>query len=256
MKKSIYYILTLSVICSCAQVSRAQAVELISSDGVDCEKSKFVGDFDFLLLKPHTSDGFKRPDVFPLESSARIRLAYETNEGSGLRGEFWQYEHAESEGLDGSPTSIDTYNVDLGLYKKLRIGRATGLELSSGVRYNDFQDFNLVEDGESTSFGGVGGYFGLHTTQNFGFKCRGYARIKWAMLYDAERSEQDGEVRRFDVTRRQQELAFGLEREGRIGNYLASLRVGYEMLNLQQYEDGDEGDVGFSGLCLGVTFTR
>ena len=58
------------------------------------------------------------------------------------------------------------------------------------------------------------------------------------------------------VTRRQEELAFGLEREGRIGNYLASLRVGYEMLNLQQYEDGDEGDVGFSGLCLGVTFTR
>ena len=205
-----------------------------------------------MLLKPHLSDGFTRPDTFQLETSVRIRLAYETNEGVGLRGEFWQFEHAESDGLNGDPSSIDTYNVDLGLYKKLRLGRGSRIELSGGVRYNDYRDLNVTND-DPTSFGGVGGYFGLHAAQELGFKFQGYARMKWAMLYDGLQQQIDLD---FDTTRRQQEMALGIGRCARIGNCLANLRVGYEMLNLQQYENSNEGDVGFSGLCLGITLAR
>lgn len=254
MNISFSYIVACFLLCTCLFSASVHAEEFIGSDYVDCERSKFVSDFDFLLLKPHLSDGFTRPDTFQLETSVRIRLAYETNEGVGLRGEFWQFEHAESDGLAESPSSIDTYNVDLGLYKGLRLGRGSRIELSGGVRYNDYRDMNVTDEDDPTSFGGVGGYFGLHAAQELGFKFQGYARMKWAMLYDAQ--ERDDLDLAFDTTRRQQEMALGIERCARIGNCLANLRVGYEMLNLQQYEDGSEGDLGFSGLCLGITLAR
>ena len=240
--------------------SNLGAEEYICSDKLDSERSRCIADFDFLLLRPHLSDGFDSPDEFGLETSYRFRLAYETKEGVGLRSEFWQFRHSQSAGPDNREArSVETYNLDFGLYKKLGLGRGSKVEISGGFRYNDFNDNNFSDFEDRYRFGGAGGFFGLHAWQELGCEFRGYARVKWAMLYDGNtRNDYDDEEVRFDynTTRTQQELALGVERCASIGHCLATLRVGAEFLNLQEYEDDSEGDIGFSGLCLGITLCR
>lgn len=157
--------------------------------------------------------------------------------------------------MEGDLSVLNTYNLELGLYKGLRLGRSSKIELSGGVRYNDYQDQNYSdENDELTSFSGLGGYFGVHAWQGLGFKFNGYTRIKWAMLYAS--SEREGDDLVYDTTRRQQEMALGVVRCANIGSCLATLRVGSEWLNMQGYEGGSEGDIGFSGLCLGITIAH
>ena len=189
-----------------------------------------------------------------MEVSPRVRLAYETSHGAGLGTELWKFHHAVQDGLDGDPSVIDTYSLDIGLYKKLGLGTGSRVELSDGVRYNDFRDDNVTEEEDVTRFGGLGGFVGLRGWQHLGFKCDGYARMKWAMLFDDE--AVDGGDSDYDVVRRQQEIALGVERCTSIGSCLASVRLGAEWIGLLEYQDGSEGDVVFSGLVLGLTLAR
>lgn len=205
---------------------------------------------DLLFMELNRADGFSQ-DVFGYETAPRFRIGYETSEGAGVRFQYWSWEHSAASGQNGAPSGADTYNLDLGAYRTLTLARGLDLELSGGVRYSDYSDFNIADAGQVTGFTGFGGYLGVKVTQDMLFDTQGYVRGKWVLL--ADDSNDNGAVG-FDANRGQQELAIGIEKELSIASMTTTGRFGYEWQEWDGYQDDSDGGLSFAGFILGLDF--
>ena len=200
-------------------------------------------------------DGAGDDGEFDFEASPRITLGYANCNGRGVRVRYWDYDH-DTRSDDGGLIDVDTYNVDFELFQVLSLPCRTTLDMSVGIRYNDF--FHFFEDGvlgqEQHSFDGIGGMFALAGRVDLNCNLSAYARFREVIMMDDAQFDTLGGLEN-DVTRPIPELGFGLLY--RSCNLVA--HAGVEWQNWGNYTsnglvnlDGEPHDIGFAGFVVGA----
>lgn len=203
---------------------------------------------ELLFLEANRSDG-ANSDFSDYEAGSRFELAYETAEAVGIRFQAFEFSNNYAVGQNGAPSAIDTYNLDLEIYRRLNLARGFELEVSGGLRYNDFEDLNFGDAGQTTQFSGVGGVLGLEATQQIGFGLQGYVRGEWAFITD---QSNDNGATGFDTNRTQQELGLGLARDFCLRGIQTTAHAGLEWQDWGGYQDDSDGSLGLQGFAMGL----
>ena len=89
-------------------------------------------------MEPITLPGLS----FDLKAAPRITVGYTAANGMGIRARWWEFSQVET-GNAQDPADfidVDTYTVDLELFHNLALNDVFDMEISGGVRYNDFRE--------------------------------------------------------------------------------------------------------------------
>ena len=235
----------------------ALAIAFTVSQGMGHAQSWTV-DADTLFLKLGTSGGTGDEDVFDFESSSRLAFSRLGATNVGFRTTWFQWDHAGTDS-DVGDISLETYNLDFELFKRLDLSDRTSLELSGGIRYNETDH---IYDGDPNDFNGFGGLVGLRGGLRVLDNGMVYAQSKAAVLMGDGAHDGDDEALdpAFEVMRTQTEVSLGYEHRFTMGNLVIVPRTGVEW----QYWDGfgidpvDEHPdtaLGFFGFVGGVSVT-
>lgn len=238
--------------CGCVQ-NQGGIIEMCTDC---CCCSGWTADIEATFFRMHRSDGFDNDNVFGFELAPRVSIARVNCDGLGVRGRWWSYDHANTDA--SGQHSMDTYNIDVELYQEVELTCATRVEVSGGVRYNDFQYISPIAVANQDTFTALGGMFALEARRDL---CRGtvYTRLREVIMmsdWGDENRGQDG----FDVTRSVTELAAGFETCRCLGNgTIMTINAGVEWQQWENYiegrtDDNEPVDIGFGGFVLGVGF--
>ena len=212
-----------------------------------CDQSGLVFGYESTFFRYHHNDGIPPAEGFDFEYSPRITIGYVGPDGLGVRVRYWDYDHSNG-GAD-----VDTYNVDLELFEEIQLGRCTSLEISGGIRYNDYHQsgFNFESDDDYGIYGfsGCGGILGLQANRQVAVGGSLYGRLRQAILMD---DFNDDSTVRHDVVLGHTEIGFGYSCGRTCGCYTVSTLAGVEWQQWQNYDQGDEGGIGFGGFVLGI----
>jgi hypothetical protein len=214
------------------------------------------------------------------KASPRITLGYISGGGLGFRARYFDWDHAQqSRNGPDEVLAVDTFSVDMELFDEIRLNDKWAVEVSGGVRYNEFNEA-MIDQGETriNDFDGWGGIVGLELTRKLGRCGALYARARGAVLVDDKYLFNTGfdsglgAARETDVivdsTQGMMEIAVGYEWSRALCNdSLFKARIGYEWQNWYNYSsafpgplsaDGNEevfvgpADVGFNGFSVMV----
>jgi hypothetical protein len=83
------------------------------------------------------TDALGAPGSFDYEIAPRIELGYVRDDGFGVRGRFWWFDHSASSTI-GNAIEVDTYSVDGEFFQIIDVCNATTLDIAGGVRYLNF----------------------------------------------------------------------------------------------------------------------
>ena len=195
-----------------------------------CDQSALIFGAEMTFFRYHTSDGVE-DDEFDFEISPRITLGYRAPDGLGLRVRWWEYDHENGD----STLEVDTYNFDIELFEEISVGSCSSMEVSAGIRYNEFEE-NDLDDGESHSFEGFGGLFAVEANRELAIGGAAYARLRQAILmddYDADGTEL------VDVVVGMTEIGLGYETTLISGCYCVTGHAGIEWQQWHDYSNGD-----------------
>jgi hypothetical protein len=212
--------------------------------------------------------------------SPRLTLGYELGGGLGFRARYFDWDHAQqSRNGPEEVLAVDTFSVDLELFDEFQLNDKWAVEVSGGVRYNEFTERMIdPEETRINDFSGWGGIVGLELTRSLGRCGALFARARGAVLMDDKYVLNTGyesgiePVQQTDLivdsTQGMMEIAVGYEWSRTIcGDSLLKARVGYEWQNWYNYSSAFAGpldpgggeevyagpaDVGFSGFTLMV----
>lgn len=210
-------------------------------------------------MQLNTSLGSRADDVFGYDPAQRYILGYTFQNNLGIRGKYFNYDHAGTD--PGSwRASLDMYNADLELFKKINLTNAASFEFSGGVRYNQSELF-FPSPAEPNDFSGTGGIVGLlgraQVLNNGSLYARGaFAILSGESFHDANATP----VRTgHQSVRRQTELAMGYEHIFALRKLTITPHVGFEWLNLGGYQidivdEHPEGDMMLAGYTFGFRF--
>jgi hypothetical protein len=251
-------------------------------DGLGCGigGGVFV-DVEALFFRGYVTNVAPAPD-FDFEIAPRLSLGYVGPGGLGVRFRYFDFSHDTGGVANAGDQSqlVDTYNIDVELFREIEIGCATTLEWSAGVRYNDFKNryFVLTDpagpdvDGEQDQFSGWGLTFGLQMNQCLG-PGNFFGRARLAILQDQDATSTDffGPVNApitastvvLDEMVMQTEIAIGYE-ISRCTNFgVLTGRIAYEMQFWEEYDVANANPVGnntsfdgFDGIVLGLELAR
>jgi hypothetical protein len=239
-----------------------------------CGDGAVTFDCELTFLRYHQSGGVLASDSefaeFGFEPAPRFVAGYERCDGLGVRGRYWFFDHSAATDV-GSVYGINTYNLDLEGYKRIALGYQTSLEVSGGIRYNEFDQSDSL--GLSKGFKGIGGTAGLQANHRFGNGLGLYARARWSIVQGDDELVSAG---RFfdsrepflepDATHSQTEIDFGIDWSRYLANgAVLTVGVGGEWQQWDEYAVGRDGfgagetvlaDAGFSGFVakLGLAY--
>ena len=247
-----------------------------------------------LFFRYHRADGVRVGNlnpglgiddvVFDHEASPRLTLGWVSNNGLGIRTRYWDYDQSSS-GASSPPDRIDvdTYTIDIELFERICLNNCWSLEISGGLRYNEFEELILDQPGTEgfgirlNAFDAWGGVAGLEVTRSLGRLGGLYARSRGAILMDnkfvgnLQPINQVAQVAILqDTTQGMTELALGYEFNRCLNSgALLTFRAGWEWQNWFNYSTsfsevtqqglnagvmGGPSDVGFAGPTLMVGF--
>jgi hypothetical protein len=222
---------------------------------VCCDQSSIIFGAEATWFKFHQANGVEDAGAddasFDYELNPRITLGYVGCDGLGARARYWRYdENATS--VDGDNVSVDTYNLDFEVFQVVELGSCTCLDISAGLRYNDFEH-NRSDGNQIDGFDGLGGMVALEAHRDLCNGFGGYARLREVIMMDDAIIDDNEEN---DVTRPITEIAIGV----RYTNCNWSLNAGYEWQNWGNYtgdsnEDDLTNDIGFSGFVVGAQYS-
>jgi hypothetical protein len=213
------------------------------------------------FFRYHDANGVEDGDAggddteFDNDANLRLTAGYVGCDGLGARVRYWDYDEvAVAAGNDA--IFVDTYTLDFEVFQTLDVGSCTCVEVSGGVRYNDF--FFIREDGAAdvTAFDGLGGIIGIKAHRDI---CGGFgvcAGLREVIL--ADDMFQNGLDDETDVIRNVTEIALGV-------NYTScnwSIHAGYEWQIWSNYVesagpfnlDREMSDIGFVGFVVGAEY--
>lgn len=240
-------------------------------------------DAEVTFFRYHRADGVRVGDTtanpgdedveFDFDASPRITLGY-VKGYRGLRVRWWDHNHSAA-AFGPQPDqvlSIDTYTIDVEFFQTTEIGCQWNLELSAGVRYNDFEE--VLRDGPEfriNAFDGAGLVVGLESRHSIG--CHGdfFIRGRGAMLMDdkfVSNSRSPSDRILLDSVQSVAEVALGYEYTRCLQRATLVLGASVEMQqwfnyssafdrtaagvvgsNQEDFFDG-QSDVGFGGFVL------
>lgn len=241
----------------------------------------FVGTLEATFFRYHRADGVNfgsdaGEDVeFGFEISPRITLGYAGSDGFGTRLRWWRYEE-RGEPIDDNDgfICVDTYTLDWELFDTIHIDCNWSVEISGGLRVNEFEEVLRESDEEDTrenDFNGFGGLFGLEVKRCLAEGLFVFARLRGSILMDDKRVyNRDGGMLfqdrlLLDSTQGMLELALGCEYADQLeSGATLFLRFQGEWQNWFNYSSAfnpeymftGPSDVGFGGIAVSFGLTR
>lgn len=226
-----------------------------------CDQSAWFFGAEATFFRFHEANGVQDADgdnvEFDFEASPRITLGYVSCDGWGARIRWWEYDH-DAIAAGDDVVDVDTYNIDFEIFQEVCLNCCTSVEISAGIRYNEFQF--LRENGSVATdlhdFSGVGGMFAIEGRRDLGCGLGVYARLREAIMTGDMVLDGRDEV---DVTRPITEIAFGVA----YGSCNWNVHAGLEWQNWANYTEGpaflnldqEVNDIGFAGFVLGGELT-
>lgn len=244
-----------------------------------CDQSAWIFDSEIVFFRYHRADGVNMNNYgdgdeaeFGFDVSPRLTLGYVSPDGLGVRVRWWEYNHASDSaygqgdvaGQTGDPSqiSVDTYTIDIEFYEELSVGCYSTLEISGGIRYNEFEEQIIAN---TNRFSGFGGLIGAELNRSLAIGGSVYARARLAILMDDKKvilASESVPVQStlLDSTQGMTEIGFGYEYSRCLcGGSILTARVGAEWQNWFNYSStsingtyGGPSDVGFGGFLVGV----
>lgn len=216
-------------------------------------------------------------------ATPRFTVGFVSDSGIGARLRYWEFAQSGAPvfAASGAAMTVDTYNLDFELFERFQVTNCWDVEISAGIRYNEFDESMSDPIPASTrfnSFTGFGGILGLEGIRHLGAYGSLYSRARFGILQDDHfvsnlnvGAAQNAVL--LDCTHTMTELAFGYERtfETSRGRLFFG-RLGYEWQHWTNFSSAftpfttapanppaafaGQSDVGFGGvaLALGVEF--
>ena len=219
-------------------------------------------DTESTFLRLHTSN------ANPLVNNAtgydqgqRFQLGLLNADDLGVRVTYWDWDHQGTNANGVVVSTLDTYNLDAEVLKRVDLFEMTNFEFSAGVRYNDLTATNPVF-GTTNSTSGIGGLLGIRGAVDVGCNGELYARSKWAVIMGNGTTFGALPNPGFDVLRNQWEIGMGYQHNFCFENgMLMWARVGAEWITFTGSEPGiglpgSYNDLGLGGLVLGLGISR
>ena len=228
----------------------------------DCCGGNWFFTAEATFFKFHDSGGVEDADAddgeFDWDVAPRLTLGYVNCEGAGVRIRYWDFDE-DTITTGGGLITVDTYSIDLEAFQVVDLGCSTSLEVSGGVRYNDF--YHFIEDGvvgvDTITYDGWGGMIGIEARRDLGCGKVVYARLREIIMtgdafFDGPAGTESDTIR--PVT----EIALGVAYR----NCNWSFNAGFEWQNWGNYSsdgsanvDQEASDVGFAGFVLGGEYS-
>lgn len=242
--------------------------------GMACHRYSVQADFEALFLRYHRADGVRvgtdNTDLVEtgFEFAPRITVGVNALDGLGARARWFDYRVVQGGVTAGDTLTIDTYSFDVELFDRYVLSPCTTVELSGGVRYNDFTERMFDNEGagelRENSFDGYGGLIGAEIRRR-AWGGEVFARTRGAVLMSDRTTSNvtSGVDLLTDTTQGMLEIAIGVERSTQLRNGMVlRLRAGGEWQNWFNYSSAFSGtdenvfeglsDVGLGGFLLGV----
>jgi hypothetical protein len=227
-------------------------------EGCCCDTGNWFVRAEATFFRFHESAGVEDGDgddaSFDFNASPRVTLGYMNCSGMGARVRWWDYDH-NTRSVDNDLVSVDTYNIDFELFQVFDMTSRTAVEISGGIRYNDFYHFyqdGIAGTNEEHSFDGIGGMFGIEARASVFRNWSVYGRLRELIMMDDAVFDQSG--RENDTTRLITEIALGIQ----YNRCNWSAHAGFEWQNWGNYTsagllnlDDEAHDVGFGGFVVG-----
>jgi len=212
-----------------------------SSSGVYAE-------VDLLFMRYHRANGLRvgtgaddTGGAFDFDLSPKITLGYQGCNGLGARASYWRYDHSADIGTAPNHfIDVDTFIIDAEFYRQVQFGNCWGLEVSGGVRYQEFleslNDPDRTASLFSSDFSGLGVTVGFELQHAVTCRTSLYTHGKFAVLMgDSILTGGQNGVRPFnDTVIQQTEIGIGVEHNRTIGCRNVYFRGGLE---LWQFDD-------------------
>lgn len=246
-----------------------------------CGDPGYFAEAELLFLKYHRADGVRTgtdepgdDSEFDYEEAFRFTVGVIGPDGLGIRVRYFDYDHTALD-RDNGFIDVDTFTIDVEVFESCDMCCNWSLELAAGIRYNDFQEILLDDEGPDTrinQFAGWGGIVGAEVRRALGERRALYARVRYAILTDDKsvlNAEPAGNpVILVDTIGSIAEISMGVEGTRCLSNgALGYARIGFEWQIWENYsssfedtEDNDDfsgpSDVGFIGLTttIGVRY--
>jgi len=223
--------------------------------------------------------------TFDYTITPRLTLGYLFDSGLALRARYWEYAQTGNAVFPASGVAmgVDTYTIDIELFEVFDLNDQWSVEISGGVRYNEFAELMVDPSPAPTQtrlnyFEGWGGLVSLEGKRSLGRWGALYARGRGAVLMDdalvlngplAGGARQDALL--VDAVHGMTELALGYEISRYWRRSLITFRAGYEWQIWHNYTTSftpvsdttanrsnmaGPSDVGFNGftLLLGIDY--
>ena len=228
-----------------------------------CPGCSYIAGIDATFMRYHRSDGVG--NEFDFDFAPRVTLGYVACDGLGIRVRYWDMEADNNNGA-----SIDTFTLDTELFQEYDLGCYTSLEVSAGIRYNEWTEEGLRNTDTFTGFGGI---VGIEVTRSVAVGGSLYARLRQSIMMDDFSSsgwwtDNDNGSSRLDTTRNITEIGLGWQTSCCLcdGAEL-TVHVGVEWQNWANYAEshtiGVSGvdydgvsteDAGFGGFVIGGSY--
>ena len=236
-----------------------------------------------MWFKYHRADGVRvgvgeadgEDAEFDYEITPRLTLGWVRNDGLGFRIRWWEFDHDGPAIEAGSFVSVDTYNFDFEIFDTFAVNCHWDLEIAAGIRYNDFEEFNLdaADDFRFNQFSGYGGVASAELRRCVGTNGALFVRARASILMDDKQifnvdDDETQDVLLRDVTVGTTELAFGYQYTRPIcsgGCYFFKVQAEWQnWYNFSSgFEDTEEteqyagpADVGFAGFGVAAGISR
>ncbi len=209
--------------------------------------------------------------------TGRVELGWQFSGGHGIRVRYWSFDESFPTVAGGGQfLSVDAENFDVEWFKDFKIAEKASIELSAGIRSNEFQELmveppNMVDptlEIRENRVDGEGAVVAAQFSKSFTGHVGLFARIRGALIrgdkfidnFDAPNALEE------ENTHINSEFALGAEFYKELANGTLIFRVGGEWQEWDDYSSnfrstGDrtfEGasDVSFSGFMFSVSMTR
>ena len=233
----------------------------------------------FSTNPPATTDDIS----FDYVATPRITLGWVTDSGLGARIRYWEFAQAGTAVFPATGVSMgaDPYTFDMELFEMIQLNDVWAVELSGGIRYNEFSE-NMLDPiptaARLNTFHGFGGILGMEAIRSLGRFGGVYFRARGSILHDDRTVTNIGtglteNALINDSTVGTTELALGWEYARFLqSGALFRFRTGYEWQNWYNYSSAftpvttapgnapasfaGTSDVGFSGFTLSLGLER
>jgi hypothetical protein len=262
-----------------------------------CGCGGFYGSAELLLFKYYRADGVRAgsfnnvppattDDIkFDYNTSPRLTVGFVGDSGIGGRIRYWEYAQAGTPVFpaSGVAMTVDTYNIDVEMFERVQVSDCWDLELSGGMRYNEFDETMsdpVPSSLRQNSFTGYGGIVGLEAIRKLGSRARTYGRARFGIMQDdhiVSNQPGPGAVQNAilrDSTNSMLEIAMGMEwnRVTSSGSLVFG-RIGYEWQHWTNFSTSftpvtttppgnpqasfaGQSDIGFGGVAFALGVER